>query len=343
MLPQIHKQALRANQAGNLVYLNNPKVGCSTVKNALWEILAPEAAKGKFDVHSIEGSPFEDKLAKLGWLADANVFTFVRNPFSRLVSAYLNKIVGQEPRKLDQFCQRYQVPADQRLSFDEFVRCISEDAPEYLDPHWRPQHINLMYPFVQPNVIGKLEHMDEELPGVLNRFLAAPLAPVQRKNQHGTNSQKKYRAFFSNPRTLERAVTLYFRDFLHFGYSFDLDAPIEGRPLPDPSDHKHNKFAALAALRRAGTPKDRTQALDQIESLTADDPLTRQDEGIRSWLIHTQLEFGGRPLEANLAQVRDEIHAVLGGPEYLRRRAAMVAARSGDWHLCNRIATVGIR
>lgn len=338
MLPQIHRQALRANKTGNIVYLNNPKVGCSTVKNALWKALSPETAQGPFDVHLLEGSPFNDDLQSLDWLETARIFTFVRNPFVRLVSAYLNKIAGQEAAQWQWFVRRYKVPADQVLPFDDFVRMISEDAPEDLDPHWRPQHINLMYPFVRPNAIGKLEQMDEELPRFLERYLAVPLVPVPRKNQHGTNARATYLDHFRNPNTLRRVITLYYDDFRHFGYSLDLAAPLEGRALAAPSDHDHPRLAALADLRRASTPAARHAALDRIDALIADDPFTRNDETSRAWAIHARLESGGRGPEADLTLIREAFGRVLRGPEYLRRSAGRITASQGAWQLCSRIA-----
>lgn len=338
MLPQILRQALRANKAGNIVYLNNPKVGCSTVKTALWKALSPETAQGQIDVHTIKGSPFMDDIEILDWLENARIFTFVRNPFVRLVSAYLNKIVCQEAAQWQPFVRRYKVPDDKVLPFDNFVQLISEDAPEDLDPHWRPQHINLMYPFIRPNAIGKLEHMDEELPVILKRFLSVPLAPVQRKNQHGTNAEATYLQYFRNPNTLRRAITLYYNDFCYFNYSLDLDSPQEGRALAAHSDHGHPRLATLAALRKEGSPAARHAALDRIDRLIADDPLTRNDEASRAWAIYARLNSGGRDPEADLMLIRDSIGRILKGPEYLRRSAGQIAASQGAWQLCIRIA-----
>lgn len=275
MLHEIHRQELRANKAGNIVYLNNPKVGCSTVKNALWMALSSETAHGSFNVHSIERSPFNDDISDLDWLEYTRVFTFMRNPFVRLVSAYLDKIVGQEAEQWKWFVLRYKVPADKVLPFDDFVRLISDGAPEDLDPHWRPQYINLVYPFVRPNAIGKLERMDAELPDILQRYLSVAPAPVKRENLHGTNAGATFRDYFRDPITLRRAITLYSDDFRHFRYSLDLAAPFEGEALAAPSDHGHPRLAALGALVKADNPVARQAALDRIDALIADDPFAR--------------------------------------------------------------------
>ena len=346
VLPQIHRQAIRANRTGNIVYLNNPKVGCSTAKFNLWLALDPDIAGRNPDVHSIAGSPFTDDLAALDWIETARIFTFVRNPFVRVVSAYLNKIAGQEPAQWDWFVRRYKVPADRVLPFDAFIRLISDDCPEDLDPHWRPQHLNLMYPFVQPNVIGKLERMDEELPQILTQFLATPAAPPRRKTQHGTDAAQSFQSYFRDPDTLRRVISLYYEDFAHFGYALDPAAPVAGTALPPVSerisDHGHPRLAALAALRRETAGPARQAVVERVAALVATDPATARDDNIRAWLLHARLD-GGRGPDAELALVRDNLGTVLKGPEYLRRAAGRVTATQGAWHLCNRIAGASLR
>lgn len=86
------RQSIRANRKNNIIYLNNPKVGCSTIKSNLWQILSPETFRKDGDVHDVKSSPFSNKPVDSRWISTANIFTFVRNPFTRAVSAFLNKI-----------------------------------------------------------------------------------------------------------------------------------------------------------------------------------------------------------------------------------------------------------
>lgn len=295
MYPQIQRQALRASRSGNIVYLNNPKVGCSTIKNILWNTLADEPRARKVDVHDIEASPFDNQIDQMDWLADARIFTFVRNPFVRIVSAYLNKIADQKPIQWSAFVRRYGVDSGPVIGFDAFIRLISEDAPERLDPHWRPQHLNVMYPFVQPNMMGKLENMDAVLPLVLERYLGLPPVPVQRKSRHGTNASASYLDYFTNPDTLDRVLTLYAEDFRYFGYAPDLDAPLGGSDLPPVSDHRHERLAGLAAFRQAKSPADRAAKLAKLEGLIAADPVVSQDSFARDWLHNAKHRADHKP------------------------------------------------
>ncbi|WP_163025935.1 sulfotransferase family protein [Chachezhania antarctica] len=297
MYPQIQRQALRANKAANIVYLNNPKVGCSTIKNILWNSLADEPRARKVDVHDVEASPFDNRIDQMDWLADARIFTFVRNPFVRVVSAYLNKIADQKPIQWSHFVRRYGVDSGPVIGFDAFIKLISEDAPERLDPHWRPQHLNLMYPFVQPNMMGKLERMDDLLPQVLERYLGLPPAPVKRKSRHGTNAGATYLDYFRNRDTLDRVLALYAEDFRYFGYATDLDAPVEGTDLPPSSDHRHDRLAALSDFRRAGSASDRADALSRLDTLVQADAMARDDGFVGAWLANVKQKSDAKPVK----------------------------------------------
>jgi len=93
-LAQVADQCFRANTAHGFIYLNNPKVGCSTIKSSLWRAIRgnlPTQAEG--GIHGLENSPFDFRPRDPEAARNAYIFTFVRNPFQRLVSAYLIKVV----------------------------------------------------------------------------------------------------------------------------------------------------------------------------------------------------------------------------------------------------------
>lgn len=343
MLPHITNQALRANKAGNIVYLNNPKVGCSTVKFNLWKALSPDTAQGQFNEHDLEGSPFSSELWSMDWLENASIFTFARNPFVRVVSAYLNKIVAQEKAQWHTFVRRYKVDPVKVLPFDAFISHIAADTPEDLDPHWRPQSINIMYPFIRPNALGKLERMDEALPKIMSRFLGTDIAETPRKAVHSTQAQKNFLGYLGNPETVRKIIALYYDDFTYFGYFMDPDAPVEGKPVELFSDHAHPRLAGLAALRNASQKKDAQEILLRLQGLIADDPLARSDRPTRSWLLNSRLEAAPWPATTEIEIIRDNMEAIVTGPDYLRRTAARITAGLGAWHMCNRITAASLR
>lgn len=124
-LPRILRQALRANRAHGFVYLNNPKVGCSTVKTSLWCATEGCGPADIPDVHALEGSPFEREIAALDWAGEAFVFTFVRNPYARIVSAWRNKVVAQSDTTWASFARRHGRDPAEPTDFDAFVAFIA--------------------------------------------------------------------------------------------------------------------------------------------------------------------------------------------------------------------------
>lgn len=63
-------------------------------------------------------------------------YSFVRNPYTRLVSCYYNKVVGQHWNHFSRhFKNKY---CGGRPSFEEFVRCLSHGKAN-ADEHWMPQ------------------------------------------------------------------------------------------------------------------------------------------------------------------------------------------------------------
>ena len=153
--------------------------------------------------------------------------TVVRNPYTRVVSAWRNKILVCEPSVKDDYVAiKGNLPAfrDKSLiSFAEFVEYLRTKCDlRTCDSHWRRQVDHTFFPAMNFSYVGRLEKFGE----VLRRFerhlgLSEPLAP-HRKNESIS--------FGPNPFTQELAdkvYTLYQPDFELFGYDRNAWA---GRP-----------------------------------------------------------------------------------------------------------------
>ena len=90
------------------VYIETPKVGCSTIKDTLqrMELDYPDLQRSDPEmIHDRNYSPLLRPaqtwgLDRLLHSRDFFVFCFVRNPYTRLLSAYLDKIVkGLTPKR----------------------------------------------------------------------------------------------------------------------------------------------------------------------------------------------------------------------------------------------------
>lgn len=89
----------------------------------------------------------------------------VKNPKAAL-HAYLDKLVAKAPRWHARVQSALGVPVDldAEISFEEFVSAIERQDPVgEMDPHWRPQHVNLMHPVISYDLVGRVETFDADL------------------------------------------------------------------------------------------------------------------------------------------------------------------------------------
>ncbi|PQO21818.1 hypothetical protein C2I36_16335 [Rhodobacteraceae bacterium WD3A24] len=242
---RIVRQSLRANREHGVVYLNNPKAGCSTVKASLWQVFGqlPEG-----NVHPLEGSPFSNEITDAEWMADAFIFTFVRNPFVRIVSCYIEKILGRKDNVWKFLERRHGLNMDDPLSFDSFVECVSADPPHLHDPHWRPQTLNTLTCQVTPNFVGAVENMNNELPRVLAYLSAGQKTNMILRNKHRTGATQRWQTFLCDSGTVSRIQQIYGEDFATFGYAPEVSTG--SLPMREGvfRNHSHPEFADALRL-----------------------------------------------------------------------------------------------
>lgn len=205
----------------NAVYVNNPKVACSTIKLALQraEAQVPDW-QPRTSVHDHAASPLLTwpALTMDNWtanLADRFVFSFVRNPFARLRSAYLNKVY--EPQKKGIHRVRAGFDADYRPSFDEFVAAVCDTDPLQHDAHWRPQSLNLSVGRITFDYVGRLEQFSDDW-GVIAKCFDLPHAPE--RSGKSTAEKSPGSLLFSHD-LKQRVFETYEGDFNAFDYDPD--------------------------------------------------------------------------------------------------------------------------
>lgn len=315
----ILRQALRANPENGFLYLNNPKVGCSTIKAALWSGVRgalPESASGS--VHVLEGSPFLDWLDDAGAAAGLFVFTAVRNPYQRIVSAYLDKIAPAVGEIWETFVKQAGLDGA-ALSFDAFIEVLSGLPPERFDPHWRPQYLNTLQPFLRPNLVVDLEALDGTLPMVLDRLFPGRVVEVsdRRPRSHGTSARVTWRAHLADAATLRRVEEIFQGDFACFDYAMDLGAePGALVPLKH-SEHRHDGLAALLRFYQA-------EAQVKAKLLQA---VAAQDEGghLGAWVLAHRLGYNFKEPTRIEELIAGHADLVAAGPDLLRE--AVMQAR----------------
>lgn len=154
-----------------------------------------------------------DQVAELK--DDYFTFTFVRNPYTRLLSCYLDKIVREAGNKTNSVNRALGKPEGSTISLDEFLTYL-ESGGLFANAHWAPQWALIPLPIRDLKFIGKVESLAPDLSEVLRiLFNAAP--PVVSAREHATPAEEAVKDMAPDVR--RRIFQLYQRDFETFGYS----------------------------------------------------------------------------------------------------------------------------
>jgi hypothetical protein len=149
---------------------------------------------------------------------EAFKFTFVRNPYSRTLSAYLDKVGRKrhQGRRFIAWAEKH----DQPTSFLGFCRYL-EAGGLFLDMHWAPQVEILCLPLGKFDFIGKVEELDQGLKIILDKLFrstAREPAPRAGNNTHAT--EKVHQSY--DEETFRIVSRLFAADFDQLGYDHHL-------------------------------------------------------------------------------------------------------------------------
>lgn len=214
------------SDARRFVYVETPKVACTTIKRALQIIENNGSTAGLSDnVHDRHVSPLQKlsssdfEVKEIYTSGDLFRFCFVRDPFTRIVSAYLDKLVinnWERKRRLPTL--GYKPTAS--ISLKTFLKTIRAQKPENMDIHWMPQAVLLRPDTVFYDVIGRFEtfqvHFEKVISKIEPSFLAGNSDFDFSKHKTGANS-KAIELIGSEEADLIRE--LYAKDFEIFDYS----------------------------------------------------------------------------------------------------------------------------
>mmetsp|Transcript_49883 Transcript_49883/g.108454 ORF Transcript_49883/g.108454 Transcript_49883/m.108454 type:complete len:329 (+) Transcript_49883:58-1044(+) len=227
----------------NGLWCPNAKVGTTTVYRALTNIpgwiplkegkptrcypTTPTSHTAACWYHSKAGDPLMRSVTQMikhgkgHELCDAFTFTFVRNPWDRLRSAYLEKIASG----------KFEL-AGKEPSFSEFVRFVASQEPNTMNMHWRPvattcltagddekvARYNKIYRLedgLNNQLFEALSHTNLNYPKVEEAFMSRPPSILDRVGNYTTGDGLHEKS------ELVRLVTKTFaRDIKMGGYNF---------------------------------------------------------------------------------------------------------------------------
>jgi len=208
------------------LYVQTPKAASSTIKRQLWGLYGQEVSddetmrlhreRGVLKVlPDLTGAEVRQVLHKPGTFR----FTFVRNPYGRLISAYKDKVLnaaGLHPDGYDLDLPGARGP----LSFDGFVRAVAATEDDLCNVHWMSQHRCGLFDIVRFDKVGKVETYGADMDDILAHIGGKPAQQVRPINTSRAVAGEEARAVGLGF-TDELAALVhhrYRRDFEQFAY-----------------------------------------------------------------------------------------------------------------------------
>ncbi len=216
------------------VYCIVQKAACSSVKTALLPLFNLEGAGlVREDLTTTVHSLFADSgylLRAEGFLGGLKAgrydsyfkFAFVRDPWDRLVSCYLDKFAPDDRPAPKIAKMRYKgANLYKGMSFREFAEGVCEIPDEEASPHFRSQYIGLTAGVdgrLLPDFVGRFESLREDFAHVARKIGAPGLALPHLTPSLGRGG-RHHRDFYDEA-LAQRVGERFRRDIELFGYSF---------------------------------------------------------------------------------------------------------------------------
>jgi hypothetical protein len=209
------------------IWMENPKSACSTILLALRRLELGNADLSYInwgDIHAREYSPLLNArqvgtFSSFSKSKDVLKFCFVRDPYSRLVSTYLNKIEEDQPEK-DIIVEKLGI-AEKRssvfISFGRFIDAIVEQDFIDMNKHWRPQYYQTAQEGINYDFIGKFENFERDIRTVGKRISDDFNSYIPATRYNSTESERVIGVLIT-PALKERIREKFALDFEAFGY-----------------------------------------------------------------------------------------------------------------------------
>ena len=220
-----------------LMYGRVPKVANSSIKASLCKILKQQPDGGlkstadRFWTQYTHGeteliTPRQARKLRKSYFS----FSFVRNPFDRLVAAYNNKVLENDdvPQPMKNMGIYHGMP------FSEFIKVTCKSDPSQLDNHIRPQSDMLIVNGkLVPKFVGRMEHMDDHWRFLRRRMRLEKLPTLgglPKKNVRRDNRNDILDSF-SSQSLIDCVLERYEEDFKRFYNKYTTDQLLKGEPL----------------------------------------------------------------------------------------------------------------
>ena len=238
-----------------IVYMATPKVACTSFKHVVATLhgidvsaLAPSLLAAKTNELAIHDRAVvkqpslldvsEHERVHVLSAADILRFCIVRDPFRRLASAWLDRILCHSLSPMAPILRHVEFPEyipDWRYlseRFGEFVGCLYDrESPHFSNHHWQTQCDLLLLDLMNYNLVARLETLSSGISVIMrhleNQNLTWPGLP--RFNE----TPVKYSSKLYTASTARKVAEMYEADFKMFSYPTKIESDGSARKLPD--------------------------------------------------------------------------------------------------------------
>ena len=213
---------IRISHEYRFIYIRIPKAANTMLSHTLFQHVQGVTAASNSEAKNAFDRPSDLTSRDINHvLRDYHTFIFVRNPYERVLSAYLSKVrstTREKKRYRDYVQRRLKLQSDTGISFTQFCHYLTKGGL-YDDPHWLPQHAYAaMLGTDTLNSIGKVERLEQDCQAIFEI-----LFPDQRTIQFSTKSGSRNKSGckieeFYDAECREIVRDLYRQDFSTFGY-----------------------------------------------------------------------------------------------------------------------------
>ncbi len=231
MRPDLVNYLVNISLKHGYAYIENPTVASTLLLEALQEEEQGFPLPANTNIHDITRSPLKhptayvDEFQKRVLFSDEfRRFTMVRNPYTRLLSAYLSKIAPGWPSparkiilaQLKGVSPEEITDATETVDFRTFVEVVCNQQPVAMDPHWRPQNLQLMIRDIEYDYIGRFENLEESLDYIGKHFAQTELRAKAAGHSDfgGASVGDMY-----DQSLLDLVYRTFYDDFQAFGYA----------------------------------------------------------------------------------------------------------------------------
>lgn len=240
-----------------LAYWQVPKAGCSTIKRSIIDLtrrstedVSQRQLHQNREWFKFDDAEFFDVLRARSRGAGLVTFAVSRNPFTRILSAYLEKIHNAR----DGLRYRVELGLPERgpVSFPEFLTAVRRKPILSLDPHFAPQSNLVPIREVRFDVVGSVEDLGGALHS-LGRRLGLDELNVTFQAPHSERAgDKRNVEIYWDSKSVQSVIEIYGDDFKMFGYSTSIEMasapPVNEVFCPDDGVEISEYFSGALAL-----------------------------------------------------------------------------------------------